>query len=171
MNELIEIAKSFAYICHNDQKRKHTNEPYFEHPKRVVALLETIEHTDEMIVAAWLHDVLEDCHRITDGHILLSFGKLVCDYVVALTDTKIGNRKERKEYDLNRLKNAPPEVQSIKLADMIDNMPSIIEHDPNFSVVYMREKLELFKVLTKGDSKLRQMAGNIIDEYYSGKEK
>ena len=65
---------------------------------------------------------------------------------------------------------ASPEGQTIKLADLIDNARDIQVNDPNFAVVYMREKKDLLKVLTKGNKDLYNVAQKIIDEYYGWKE-
>lgn len=54
------------------------------------------------------------------------------------------------------------DLLDIKLADMIDNLPSIIEHDPGFAKVYVKEKTELLNTLTKGDDRLWILASHII---------
>jgi hypothetical protein len=44
------------------------------------------------------------------------------------------------------------------LADLIDNTKSIVEFDPNFAIVYLKEKQLLLEVLTKGDATLHKQA-------------
>lgn len=55
-------AKEFAtrYHASIDQRRKYTNEPYISHPAAVVELVRSVPHTEAMLCAAWLHDVVED---------------------------------------------------------------------------------------------------------------
>jgi (p)ppGpp synthase/HD superfamily hydrolase len=55
-------AKEFAtrYHASIDQRRKYTNEPYINHPAAVAELVRSVPHTEEMLCAAWLHDVVED---------------------------------------------------------------------------------------------------------------
>ena len=53
---------------------------------------------------------------------------------------------------------ATPEAKTIKLADLIDNTKSIVEHDPRFAKVYLEEKRLLLEVLKDGDETLWQQA-------------
>ena len=55
-----QLAKKFATHAHGDQKRKYTLEPYIAHPAAVVELVRGVPHTEAMLCAAWLHDVVED---------------------------------------------------------------------------------------------------------------
>lgn len=146
----------FAQAAHGDQKRKYTGDPYINHPIAVAEIVETVPHTDEMIAAALLHDVVEDTH-VTIDQIADRFGDKVAELVDWLTDVskpEDGNRSRRKELDRLHSANAPAEAQTIKLADLIHNSISIAEHDPDFWKVYKEEKIKLLKVLTKGDKSL-----------------
>jgi hypothetical protein len=49
-------------------------------------------------------------------------------------------------------------AQTIKLADLIDNTKTIVARDPKFAKVYLREKIALLHVLTKGDPTLMKIA-------------
>ena len=53
---------------------------------------------------------------------------------------------------------APPVVQTIKVADLIHNTWSIVEHDPKFAQVYLREKKVLLGALGLADPKLMRTA-------------
>lgn len=122
-----------------------------------------------MIAAAWLHDVVEDT-KIELDMIEKIFGTGVAYLVGMLTDNETGNRKERKRLSRIRLGNACAEVQTIKLADLIDNTKTIAQYDPEFAKVYMQEKRELVDVLIKGDRTLWQMANQQLDDYFKGQE-
>ena len=89
---------------------------------------------------------------------LAQFGLEVVAGVMYLTDTETGNRAERKAAGRVRLAAAPGWVQTIKVADMISNTSSIVEHDPTFAKVYLEEKRLLLDVLTKADPRLVAMA-------------
>jgi len=169
--DIIYEARLFAIAAHSalDQRRKYTNDEYWTHCQNVAEIVEGIGGTDEMIAAAWLHDVVEDT-KISIGLIGFFFGNEVEYYVKALTDTEQGNRAERKRLARERLANASAEVQTIKLADLIDNTKSIAEHDPEFAKVYMREKRDLVDVLTKGNKVLWQYANTQIAEYFYDKD-
>jgi len=161
-------AKIFATIAHGDQKRKYTGEPYTNHLQNVVDLVRSVQHTEEMLAAAWLHDTLED----TDTPLIViydTFGTTITSMVWYLTDTKIGpNRAWRKLNDRNRLATAHPNVKTIKLADLIDNTSSIVQYDPKFAKVYLEEKrLLIGYALTKGNRDLYELAKQSLCEAYA----
>jgi (p)ppGpp synthase/HD superfamily hydrolase len=165
LSDLITRAHTFATSAHAGQKRKYTGENYITHPEAVAALVSTRLHTPEMIAAALRHDVVEDTGETIEG-IRLWFGDTVADLVDQLTDVsrpKDGNRAVRKALDRDRLAKASPEAKTIKLADLIDNTRSIVQHDPGFAKVYMAEKAALLEVLKEGDSVLWAMAKEFVD--------
>jgi (p)ppGpp synthase/HD superfamily hydrolase len=156
---LDEVLK-FATKAHGSQKRKYTGEPYIVHPIAVSEIVKTVPHTDEMVAAALLHDVVEDT-PVTIKEIETKFGTKVAELVGWLTDTsrpEDGNRKTRKSIDRLHSAEAPAEAQTIKLADLIHNTESIERYDPSFYKVYRQEKIALLEVLTKGDITLRKIA-------------
>lgn len=160
----VEKARIFATAAHAavGQKRKYTGEDYIVHPVHVAGIVAAVPHTDEMVCAALLHDVLEDT-KVPEALLRTEFGDAVTDMVVWLTKVEVpGNRKVRKESELRRLYGAPAEVQTIKLADMISNTPSIVEHDPKFAKVFLKEKAELVEVLTRGDWALQKLAARTL---------
>lgn len=166
MNDLVERAALFAAAAHAavGQKRKYTGEPYILHPRAVAEIVQTVEHTPEMVAAAWLHDVVEDT-QVTLNDIESAFGEQVRELVFWLTDVskpEDGNRKTRKALDREHSAKAPPEAQTVKLADLIDNTSTIIPNDPNFAVVYLREKAALLEVMTDGDPILYARAKEYI---------
>jgi len=167
---LEDSALIFATAAHAGQTRKYTGEPYVNHCVAVASLVKGVGGTDTMIAAALLHDTLEDT-QVDIGLIRHNFGEYVAYLVYMLTDTPrcdMMNRAQRKANDRERLRKSLPSVQTIKLADLIDNSKSIVERDPNFAVVYMQEKKQLLDVLTKGDAKLYAQAQEIVRTYYEG---
>ncbi len=164
---LITLAQEKCKEWHQGQLRKYTHEPYHVHPFEVAKFLKDIGMPDEVLAAAYLHDVVEDCD-VTEGEIIALFGDRVAELVMMVTDVskpEDGNRKFRKNMDKDHLARADADGQSIKLADLISNSKSICEHDPGFARVYMREKKALLSVLTKGDKKLYMRALEIITQY------
>lgn len=156
----------FAEAAHAaiGQVRKYTGEPYIEHPKEVARLvMSTGWYTDEMLAAALLHDVVEDT-KITLDMIKYRFGAAVAHYVDALTEREYPglNRAQRKALEAERLGGCCREVQTIKLADLIDNAESILERDPKFAVTYLEEKRQILLVMTKGDEGLMRRAWQIV---------
>jgi (p)ppGpp synthase/HD superfamily hydrolase len=142
-----------------------TRSRYINHPAAVVKLVASVPHTPEMLAAAWLHDVVEDT-GVDLETIRAEFGNAVANMVEWLTDTpkEAGNRASRKSIDRGRLGDAEVDVQTIKLADIIDNMKSIKERDPDFYKVYRVEKEQLLEVMNQGDPTLMKIAQEQIDE-------
>jgi guanosine-3',5'-bis(diphosphate) 3'-pyrophosphohydrolase len=166
---IVEHARDLAQRAHHGQTRKYTGEPYINHPKAVVALIESVGIDDEAtIAAAWLHDVVEDCN-IPLFIIKDEFGDKIADLVIALTDppARAGgpNRAARKMIDRARLAAASEKAQSIKCADIIDNTLSIVKDDPNFAITYMREIAALMPLLTKANRDLWTRANNLLETY------
>ena len=152
MSSLVYKAQIYASAAHGavGQKRKYTGEPYIVHPAEVVGILRVAGvFSPDMLAAAWLHDVLEDT-RVTQSDLLQVFGPVVAALVNQLTDVSKpwdGNREARKRIDREHTARACPEAKSIKLADLISNTRSIVEHDRNFARVYLKEKALLLEVL------------------------
>ncbi|TJW14591.1 MAG: HD domain-containing protein [Mesorhizobium sp.] len=159
---LADRALAFATAAHAaiDQRRKYTNENYIVHPIAVAEIVKTVQHTPEMIAAAYLHDVAEDTpFTLMDIHD--EFDDEVAELVYWLTDKSKpadGNRAARKAIDLEYAARAPRMAKTIKLADLIDNTLTIKERDPDFWRVYRHEKLRLLDVLRDGDATLWERA-------------
>ncbi len=152
-NRLIEAAR-FAVEAHKGQVRRWVGEDYVCHPARVAARIMLLPGaTEEMAIAAFLHDVVEDCD-FTVEDIEARFGPVVARYVDGLSDeyTKPRypdlNRAARKKLEAERLAKQPVEVRNIKLADIHDNLASL-EGDPSdsFAKVFLVEKEYILTVI------------------------
>lgn len=155
---IIEKADAFAEAAHGaiNQVRRYTGEPYIEHPRAVAKLVADAGGSPEMIAAALLHDTVEDT-MVTQADIERAFGAEVSMMVAALTDPPSGqglNRAARKEIAIEKMRHSSGEVQTIKLADLIHNADSILENDPDFSVLFLHEAQNLLGALTQGDDRL-----------------
>jgi (p)ppGpp synthase/HD superfamily hydrolase len=155
-------AREFARAAHEGvgQRRKHTDEPYIVHPMAVAEIVRSVPHSEAMIAAALLHDVVEDTN-VGLARIEAEFGSEVAQLVDWLTDVSQpsdGNRRDRKKLDLDHLARAPAEAQTIKYADLIDNSRTISRFDRQFWPVYRREMIALLNTLTRGDERLRRRA-------------
>jgi (p)ppGpp synthase/HD superfamily hydrolase len=167
--DIEQKAREFATYHHGaiGQKRKYTGEDYINHPAAVVELVRSVPHTPEMLAAAWLHDTVEDT-AATIEDIERHFGQEVATLVEMLTDVsrpEHGLRATRKAMDREHTAKASPAAKTIKLADLIDNSISIMDHDHKFAQVYMAEKAALLEVLTEGDQMLYATATEIIERY------
>lgn len=167
MNQHIAYeAMMFAREAHATQRRKYTGEPYITHLADVVAISMSIGwhepfiHPDKFMAVGWLHDSIEDV-GITYEQLADRFGLDVAAGVMYLSDLETGNRAARKAASRARLAGAPGWIQTIKVADLISNTGSIVEHDPEFAKLYLEEKRELLEVLTKADTRLLAIAREI----------
>jgi len=141
---LVARALAYATKAHEGQVRKYTGEPYIVHPIDVLCILR--EHApksqqiDEVYAAALLHDTVEDT-PVTEEEIREEFGEVVGDYVAGMTklEDPINNRATRKALEAQRLGRCVGMIQTIKCADLLSNMKSIIEHDRKFAKVFMAE--------------------------------
>jgi len=169
---LVNAAIRFAKGHHEGQLRKYTGEPYIEHPISVAKIVSSVTEDVEVICAAILHDVLEDTNAKYEDLINRGFGWSIANMVLELTDVSKpsdGNRSIRKAIDRMHLAKASKRSKTVKLADMIDNSCSIVVHDPNFAVVYMREMKLLLPHIKDGDISLFKIANQIVEEYYASK--
>ena len=116
-------AAAFAARKHRSQTRADGVTPYFSHVTRVAFVLRDLYGVDDPVAlaAAFLHDTLEDTDTDYD-ELADNFGKLVADYVVALTKNAMLPKSVRDTEYFARLGSAPEVVQIIKLADCYDNV-------------------------------------------------
>ena len=164
---MLERAIEFATKAHKGQFRKYTGEPYITHPLAVMEIVRGVPgHTQEMLVAAVLHDVVEDTD-VSLMEIQEEFGNVVSDLVLHLTDIskpEDGNRLKRKRKDAEWYAQGSAEAQTIKVADFIDNTKDIAQNDPRFWEVYKMEKLYALDLLQEADVDLWHQAHIIIKE-------
>ncbi|KKL28695.1 hypothetical protein LCGC14_2372590 [marine sediment metagenome] len=156
---LIMKAVEFATRAHGKQVRKYSGLPYIVHPIAVARLLsENLPYDLDMIVAALLHDTVEDTDTsLATIHML--FGWRVTLLVKALTNPPSKeNRATRKAADLKRLAAAGSAPQSIKLADLVDNVVDIVQWDQKFAKVFVGEMEALVNALTKADKWMQAIA-------------
>jgi len=171
MDSILEKVRIFATDAHCGQTRKYSPEPYIVHPIRVMKTLATAGMPFPLLAAALLHDVLEDT-AVTEkelsiflhGNMSESDAKETMGLVVELTDVYVKqaypdwNRRKRKEMELQRIVMTRPDAQTIKYADILDNVQEIASQDPDFAPRYLRECLQILNKIDKGNSDLRKSA-------------
>ena len=167
--DLVQRAAEFARRAHRSvgQVRRYTGEPYEVHPQAVAAMVAEVNQDPEVVAAAWLHDVVEDT-PVTLEEVEAAFGPRVAALVADLTDVSLGqegNRAVRKALDLAHIARAAPEAKTIKLADLMDNLRSILANDRRFARTYLMEMERLLEVLKDGDRRLYERA---VEEHRRG---
>ena len=157
---MLDKAVQFATKAHGSQVRKYHGTPYISHPLAVAEIVKSVPHTEEMLMAAVLHDVVEDT-PVTIDEIKQEFGDTVAEIVYFLTDIskpEDGNRAHRKQLDAEHNANGPAEAQTVKVADLIHNSSAIAAHDPRIWRTYKMEKLNTLNMLDKADETLKARA-------------
>lgn len=122
----IEKALTLALHIHKYQKRKGDGvTPYAVHPIGVALLLAPHKQDEDVIVAAILHDVLEDTDY-SPRKIEKIFGRRVLKLVKEVSDSKPNDPwDKRKDAYLRHLKTASKDACLIACADKINNLSSI----------------------------------------------
>lgn len=124
-------ALQFSAYSHAEQRRKGTSIPYFTHPLAVAIIVSEVTSEEDVIIAALLHDVIEDSRDPSTAEIKIAevFGERVLEIVMGCTQREIENRdwKIRKVSYLDNLYTAPIESLLIVAADKIHNLFSIVE--------------------------------------------
>jgi len=125
-------AAHFAASRHVNQKRKGAaQEPYINHLLEVAELVSTAipEPDTNLIIAALLHDTIEDTD-VTAQELTDQFGADVAHLVAELTDDKSLPKHERKRLQIENAPKKSVRAQTIKLADKISNLRSILFSPP-----------------------------------------
>lgn len=126
----VEKARAFAKEAHQGQTRKGAGqEPYFIHLEEVAALVERFGGSDRAIMAAWLHDTVEDC-GVAPETIAALFGADVAGFVAELTDDKSLPKPERKRPQRVNAPGKSPEAALVKLCDKLSKVRAVGETPP-----------------------------------------
>ena len=119
----------FAHNLHADQRRK-SGEPYIVHPLAVAEILTDYKMDQTSLVAAILHDVVEDTH-VSVEEVSQEFGEHVASLVEGLTKlAKVQFRSSQEKMAENFRKmivamSKDIRVIIIKLADRMHNMRTL----------------------------------------------
>jgi len=147
------LIKAFAYASkkHEFAKRK-SGLPYIVHPMAVAYIVASHRLDLESIVAAFLHDVVEDTDTPLK-EIEEEFGKEVAKLVDGLTKVSaIENvsKEEKESANFRKLLVSiakDPRVLIIKLADRLDNMRSLEYMPPHKQQRIAKETLDIYAPL------------------------
>ncbi len=144
-------AAVYAAEKHKYQRRKGYNQiPYINHPLKVSKLLSDCGENDEdLLIAALLHDIIEDTDATVDD-ITQAFGSVVSGMVVEVTDDKELPYSIRKEL---QVKNAPGHsvgAKKLKIADKICNIKDIISYPLDWSTERKLIYLDWAQQVVKG---------------------
>jgi len=123
MVSLVDKAIGFAVKAHAGQKRKIGPLPYIVHPFGVAMILARMDCNETIIIAALLHDVVEDTKKSLDD-VRKKFGDDVAEIVAGCTELpkKDYQWEERKREMIKRLLDASLPVKLVAAADKYHNL-------------------------------------------------
>jgi (p)ppGpp synthase/HD superfamily hydrolase len=131
MSERLHHAIDLAARAHAGQFRKDTDVriPYVAHVYGVAALLSSHRFPEDVVIAALLHDVLEDSPQFRDE--VVAFGENILRWVETVTDPYTNNKGkgdwlQRKQAYIAQIRDGEPEAKAIACADKIHNMESTL---------------------------------------------
>jgi (p)ppGpp synthase/HD superfamily hydrolase len=143
----IKIACDHASRAHKGQFRKDRKTPFITHPARVAALVGCFGGTHSAIIAAWLHDIYEDCTPDWIGKTEAIIESLpvssddrtdISTMIDALTKKNtIKDKAARLSDSLDRILDAPPEATLVKICDRIDNLLDTADRNGRFTRRYL----------------------------------
>ena len=151
--ELLQIDKviaayDYAKLAHQGQFRK-SGEAYICHPISVAILLAEMRMDMHGIIAAILHDVIEDT-KITKEEISLEFGELVADLVDGVTKLTKIDGKSRAETQAESVRKmflamvVDLRVIMVKLADRLHNMQTLEAMPPLKKRRIAKETMDIY---------------------------
>ncbi|WP_025740045.1 bifunctional GTP diphosphokinase/guanosine-3',5'-bis pyrophosphate 3'-pyrophosphohydrolase [Salinivibrio socompensis] len=149
--EALRQAYLVARDAHDGQTRS-TGEPYIIHPIAVARILAEMRLDCETLMAALLHDVIEDT-EVTKDDLQQRFGDVVAelvDGVSKLDKLKFRDRKEAQAENFRKMVMAMAHdirVILIKLGDRTHNMRTLGALRPDKKRRIARETLEIFAPL------------------------
>ena len=148
----LKAAYDFSAAAHEGQKRQ-TGEPYFIHPCAVVNILVDLGFDDvSTLVAAFLHDVLEDT-PVTSDELEQKFGKEVLELVEGVTKLdkiKFVSAEDEQAENLRKMFFAMAKdyrVIIIKLADRLHNMRTLDALKPEKQIKIATQSLKIYAPL------------------------
>ncbi len=151
--ERIRDAAEFGAEAHRGQRRK-TGEPYIAHPVAAAEVLANLRVDTDTIVAAILHDVIEDT-PIAKEELARRFGESVAeivDGVTKLDQIQFKSREEAQAESFRKMLLAMVRdlrVILVKLADRLHNMRTIEGMSPPRRRAIARETLDIYAPLAE----------------------
>lgn len=176
-------AYEYAKSAHEGQKRQ-SGEDYFIHPCAVSDILIDLGLDYETVMAAFLHDVIEDTPS-TSADIEKLFGSnvvMLVNGVTKLTKLQFKSREDEQAENLRKMLFAMCDdirVIIIKLADRLHNMRTLSFKAPDRQIATAKETLEIYAPIAarlgmgtiKGELEDLAMRYLAPDDYYALVEK
>ena len=139
INPRIKQAEEFAKKAHFGQTRKGKTTPFYRHVEEVANIVEEITNDEDIIIAAWLHDTVEDT-SVTLNEIESEFGPVVANYVSLETEEKkFGTTPSpwltRKINQFERLTSLNANEKKVLIITLADKLANLREMANDYSEV------------------------------------
>jgi (p)ppGpp synthase/HD superfamily hydrolase len=132
---LIEEAVLKASEYHGEQKRKFSDELYIDHCLRVASLVGDYSDNEDLVIAAILHDIVEDT-LATVNDINIWFGDKVSSLVEELTNDDVILKSQGKRiYIAEKFNTLSEGGLIIKSLDRLDNLTGLINSSATLKFV------------------------------------
>lgn len=143
MQQQIDNAVDFATRKHTGQTQRTNGEPYVNHCIRVANTVQPYTKNINVILAAILHDTLEDTDT-TYQELINTFDKEVACLVLFLTNNKddMDSAGGKAPYLAKRINLLSEDALLIKLADRLDNISDL--GDDEKSCLYREQTRYVF---------------------------
>jgi len=170
-------AFNLAVEAHRGQFRD-SGEPYVTHPLYVALILTEYYVDEETLIAALLHDVIEDNDEVDFELIEEKFGKIVGELVEGVTKIKkfMPKKKEMEIETIRKIfKKADEDIRVllIKLADRLHNMQTLeSKKEPSKRIRKAKESLNIFVQMAArlGIWSMKRSLENLIVPYLFSKD-
>ncbi|MGI8923710.1 MAG: RelA/SpoT family protein [Fimbriimonadales bacterium] len=152
----IRLAYFLAEMGHQGQVRR-TGDPYVTHPLAVAQILADLKMDEDTIIAALLHDVLEDT-AVTSEQIVLTFGDQVLNLVEGVTKMQfppipVSSSRQASE-------------ERVRFAETMRKMLMAMANDFRVMVIKLADRLHNMQTLgAMGEEKRVQIAQQTLDIY------
>lgn len=172
LNPLVAKAREFAITSHDACGHTRSDgTPYWTHPERVVNTLATHGLPPEVLAAAWLHDVAEDCPADEVGSRELlarfaqDFGPKVASLASEVTnyfgpDATMAEKQARLREHARTMSDG---AKWIKLADRLDNITGMVGWSPEKRKRYANATQLLLHALQPWPAGSEALAAEIAD--------
>lgn len=164
-----QLENAIKYAADMHQGQQYGQQPYTFHlneVQRFIVYFELYNRFQNILIGAWLHDVLEDTDA-TIFDINNKFGDSVAKLVNAVTDGIGKTRQERKAQAYKKIQKHGAEATALKLADRIANVSFSKATNVNLFEMYTKEYKDFRKALYNPSHQLEEMwdyLDNLINE-------
>lgn len=167
-------AWEFAKQAHKGQVRKFIGKPYFDaHVQKVNGIVKQYTSDEDLLIAALLHDVIEDCYEDKDvgyHEIKNIFGERVANLVRELTsldeELDYDYSGNKTDYLIDKMINMTDDALIIKFADRLQNISDAFTASEKFRNKYFKETSEIIHEL-ESHRKFNRIQNLLVNEIKS----